>query len=261
LRADASTPHPPLSPHISKKFNYEPHDQERRQADDGKPRKVSLLIHLSLKKNAVFVILLKQGRYIVGRIRSALEIAMERTETVKGDKGSIEQFDAKQRGKKLANEFLEGSGGGNAVLLEQEIKKTPAGQRAAFRQGIFDALLSQIALPLLPEDEKRVEEAGRGLQAVIGDGKFTALCKQLSQYISRYTAEARQYDAALRQQYAPKLRQKEEEFARRTGQQIRLDPFQDPEFVAYYNQNINALKANYQQIIDQVKEQASALFR
>jgi hypothetical protein len=103
----------------------------------------------------------------VGRIKSALEIAMERTEAVKSDKGSIDQFEAKQRGKKLANKFLESAaGGGNAVSLEQEIKKAPTEQRSAFRQGIFDVLLSQIALPLSPEDEKRVEEAGKGLQAV-----------------------------------------------------------------------------------------------
>jgi hypothetical protein len=197
----------------------------------------------------------------MGRIKSALEIAMERTEAVKGDKGSIDQFDAKQRGKKLANEFLESAAGGNAISLEQEIKKTSAEQRDALRQGIFDVLLSQIALPLSPEDEKRIEAAGKGLQAVIGDAKFAALCKQLNQYIARYLNEAQQYDAAIRQQYAPKLRQKEEEFARRTGQQIRLDPFQDPEFIAYYNQNMNALKANYQQIVDQVREQATALFR
>ncbi|MDR0452247.1 MAG: hypothetical protein LBH15_04320 [Treponema sp.] len=186
---------------------------------------------------------------------------MERTESVKGDKGSIDHFEAKQRGKKLANEFLESIAGGDAVSLEQAIKQTPAEQRPAFRQGIFDMLVSQIVLPLLPEDEKRVEAAGRGLQAVIGDGKFAALCKQLNQYLSRYMAESQQYDTALRQQYAPKLRQKEEEFARRTGQQIRLDPFQDPEFIAYYNQNMNALKANYQQIVDQVKEQAALLFK
>ncbi|MDR2071614.1 MAG: hypothetical protein LBP81_09400 [Treponema sp.] len=197
----------------------------------------------------------------MGRIKSALEIAMERTESVKGDKRSIHQFETKQQGKRLANEFLESAGGGNAVSLEQEIKKTSAEQRDAFRQGIFDVLLSQIALPVSPEDEKRIEAAGKGLQAVIGDNKFAALCKQLSQYIARYMSETQQYDAALRQQYAPKLRQKEEEFARRTGQQIRLDPFQDPEFVAYYNQNMNALKANYRQIVDQVKEQAVSMFR
>jgi hypothetical protein len=196
----------------------------------------------------------------VGRIKSALEIAMERTESVKSDKGSIEQFEAKQRGKKLANEFLESIAGGAPPDLEREIKKTPKNLQGAFRQGIFDALIAQIVLPLSAEDEKRIEAAGRGLTAVIGDSKFAALSKQLNQYISRYVAEAQQYDTALKQQYAPKLRQKEEEFTRRTGQKVRIDPFQDPEFVAYYNQNMNALKANYQQIVDQAREQAEAAF-
>jgi hypothetical protein len=95
---------------------------------------------------------------------------------------------------------------------------------------------------------------------VIGDSRWGAVCKQLGQYLDRYLSEAQQYDAAIRQQYAPKLRQKEEEIARRLGQQIKLDPFQDPEFVAFYNQSMNALKENYQGIIDQTREQAGILF-
>ncbi|MCL2270275.1 MAG: hypothetical protein FWC24_02920, partial [Treponema sp.] len=63
-----------------------------------------------------------------------------------------------------------------------------------------------------------------------------------------------------RQQYAPKLRQKEEEISRRMGREVRLDPFQDPEFVAFYNQNLNALKANYQAIVDQVRNEALGIW-
>ena len=43
----------------------------------------------------------------MGRIKSALEIALERTESVKTDKASIGHFEAKQQGKRLANAFLE----------------------------------------------------------------------------------------------------------------------------------------------------------
>ena len=43
----------------------------------------------------------------MGKIKSALELALERTESIKGDRSSIDQFEAKQRGKKLANAFLE----------------------------------------------------------------------------------------------------------------------------------------------------------
>ncbi|MDR1929385.1 MAG: hypothetical protein LBQ44_02030 [Treponema sp.] len=191
----------------------------------------------------------------MGRIKSALEIALEKTEAVKSDKTGIEQFGAKQQGKRLANEFLAGG-----ASLEDSVKKCPKDQQAALKQGIFDVLVAQITLPAVKEDEKKLETAGKGLQIIIGDHRFAALFKQFIQAMTQYLDEAAQYEEAIKRQYAPKLRQKEEELARRLGRQVRLDPFQDPEFVAFYNQNMTALKTNYQGVVDQVREQAALLF-
>jgi hypothetical protein len=192
----------------------------------------------------------------MGRIKSALEIALERTETVKGDKSSISQFEAKQRGKKLANDFLEDPG----LSIEEELKKTPQEERESLKQGVFDVLVSQITLPLGKDDQKRIAAAGKGLEVIISNRQFSALYKQFSQMLSQYLDETAQYDEAIRRQYAPKLRQKEEELARRLGRDVRIDPFQDPEFVAFYNQNMNALKGNYQAAADQVRAEAQRLF-
>jgi hypothetical protein len=197
----------------------------------------------------------------MGRIKSALEIALEKTESVKGDKGSIGQFESKQKGKKLANEFLEGSGTSDSCkALEAEIKKTPGGEQASLKQGVFDILISQLVLPLTQDDQKRIETAGRGLLTIIGDSRFGALLKQFSQLLSRYLEEMAQYQEALKRQYEPKLRQKEEELSRRMGRPVQIEPFQDPEFTAFYNQNMNQLKANYQAAVDQVREEAFRLF-
>ena len=192
----------------------------------------------------------------MGRIKSALEIALERTETVKSDKISIEQFETKQRGKRLANAFLEDP----KKSLDEELKKTPKEQRESLKQGIFDVLIAQINLPVTKEDEKRIEVVGRGLQAVINNSRFAAVYKQLAQALSQYLGEAANYDQAIRQQYAPKLRQKEEELSRRIGREVRIDPFQDPEFIGFYNQNMHTLKRNYQAAVDQVREEARRLF-
>ncbi|GHT84428.1 hypothetical protein FACS1894137_07450 [Spirochaetia bacterium] len=203
----------------------------------------------------------------MGRIKSALELALERTESVKGDKGSIDQFEAKQRGKKLANAFLDGalSAQNSKDGLEGELKRTlgsdvPKEEAAALKQGIFDVLIAQVTLPATKDDEKRIEAAGKGLAAVVADPQFGMLYKQFLQAISQYLGEMAQYDEAIRRQYAPKLRQKEEELARRYGRAVKIDPFQDPEFLAFYNQNMNALKENYQALVDQVREQATGLF-
>jgi len=192
----------------------------------------------------------------MGKIKSALEIAMERTESVAGDKGSIGQFEAKQKGKKLANEYLEGS----VKSLEDEIKKLKGEEQASLKQGVFDILISQITLPVVKDDLNRIEAAGKGLNTVIGDKRFADIAKQLVGILSQYLDEAEQYEEAIKRQYAPKLHQKEEEITRRLGRHIKLDPFQDPEFVAFFNQNMNALKANYEGAVVQIREEAARLY-
>ena len=191
----------------------------------------------------------------MGEIKTALEIALERTETVKSDKSSVEQFEMKRRGKKLANAFLDGD-----VDLPGEIKKTQDDGRESLKQGIFDVLVTQIVLPAGKEDEKRIEKVGNGLQAVINDSQFSVMFRQLVQLFGQYLKESAQYEQAIRQQYAPKLRQKEEELSRRMGREVRIDPFQDPEFVAFYNQHMSALKGNYETVIEQAKEEARCMF-
>jgi predicted component of type VI protein secretion system len=192
----------------------------------------------------------------MGRIKSALEIALEKTESVKSDKNSINQFKAKQQGKKIANDFLSGE----LHSLEQEIKKSSKEEVESLKQGIFEALITQITLPLDEEDLKRVETAGQGLHTIINNPKFNTLLKQLSQALSQYLKESVQYEEAIMRQYAPKLRQKEEELSRRMGRPVKIDPFQDPEFAAFFNQNMNALKTNYQAALNQVREEAGRLF-
>jgi len=191
----------------------------------------------------------------MGVIKTALEIALEKTEKVKSDKSGLGQFEVKKRGKKLANAFLEGE-----VDLAAEIKKTPAQDRESLKQGIFDVLVAQIALPAAKEDEKRIEKLGKGLSVVINNSEFNEMFKQLTMLFAQYIKEASQYEQMINQQYAPKLRQKEEELSRRLGREVRIDPFQDPEFIAFYNQHINALKGNYEPVVEQAREEAKRMF-
>jgi len=191
----------------------------------------------------------------MGKIKSALEIALERTESVKSDKGGIALFEAKQKGKKLANEFLKGA----IKSLDDEIKKEPPDVHESLKQGIFDVLLSRITLPAEKEDLKWIESAGAGLAAIIGNKRFGEIIKQFNQIMIQYLDESAQYEEAVKRQYAPKLHQKEEELSRRLGRQVKIDPFQDPEFVAFLNQHTNTLKGNYQPAADQVREEATLL--
>jgi len=191
----------------------------------------------------------------MGEIKTALEIAMEKTEKVKSDKSGITQFEVKKQGKKLANAFLEGD-----VDLAAELKKASAQDRESLKKGIFDVLVAQIALPSAKEDEKRIEKLGKGLSAVIKSDEFGEMYKQLTMIFAQYLKEVSHYEQVVKQQFAPKLRQKEDELSRRLGREVRIDPFQDPEFTAFYNQQMTALKGNYEPIVEQAREEAKRMF-
>jgi len=192
----------------------------------------------------------------MGKIKSALEIALERTESVKTDKASVDLYKARQEGKRIANDYLADQAKGLAAAL----KGQPEDRRKSLCQGILDVLVPQI---MLPEDEEglpRIKAVGEGLGLILKDRRFAEMFGQLMQLLDGYLQEVNRLDQGLRQQYAPKLRQKEEEVSRRLGQEVRLDPMQDPEFAVFYNQHMGSLRANYQVPLDQVKEEALRLW-
>ena len=191
----------------------------------------------------------------MGVIKTALEIALEKTEKVKSDKSSINQYEARQKGIKIANAFLT-----EELDIAGELKKTPAADRESVKQGIFDVLVTQIALPACEENVTRMEKLGKGLSVVIKSGEFSEMYRHLLQILSQYMEESAHCEQMVQQQYAPKLRKKEEELSRRLGREIRIDPLQDPEYVTFYNQHMNTLKSNYEPIVEQVKEEARRMF-
>jgi len=192
----------------------------------------------------------------MGEIKTALEIALKKTETVKSGKKNIEQFEARQRGKRIASAFIAGK-----TNLAKEIKSTPEAQRESLKQGIFDVFISQIALPADKNDEKRFETVGKGLEIIINDSRFPIFFRQLSDFFAKYMLELFGYKQAIHQQYASKLRQKEEELSQRLGREVRIDPFQDPEFVALYNQSVNSLKSNYEGLVNNAREEILSMFK
>jgi len=188
----------------------------------------------------------------MAKIRSALEIALERTEAVAADRGSVGMYEARKAGTRIANAFVENPSAG----LEGEIAGLPEEARRGARKGAFDALVSRLSLPAGEGDLPRIEAAARGIGELAGDARLSALLAQLGALLGRYLGEAAQTEQALARQYGPRLRRKEEEISRRLGQEVRLDPLQDPEFAMALEQSLSALRDGYRAPVDQVREEA-----
>jgi hypothetical protein len=196
----------------------------------------------------------------VAHIRTAIEIAMERTQGVKSDRTGAEREEARRAGRVLAAKSLD-SPGETDVRKELAAFKKPLD--GAAREGAAEAFLSRMQLPRDKTPDSVLEAVASGLASVArspgSDKRAAAVVKELSGFFARYLEDVSRVEEGLKRQYAPKLRQKEEELARRTGQEVRIDPRRDPEFLALLSKSMGQVKAQYQDALDRAKEELKAI--
>jgi len=195
-------------------------------------------------------------------IKSALEIALERTKDLKADPAVIAAAEAKQEGKRLAGEYLADP---TAVDLGKRLAALAKDRRAKAKEGAFEVLASRIQLPTsLPTDlAGELATIATGVKALdsalFGDKRIQGIFDQLGSVLGKYLEDAKRVEEAIRKQYAPRLKQKEQEMAARMGRAVRLDPMQDPEFAAFYKQNVGQMRDQYQAFLDKTKADLAAL--
>lgn len=193
----------------------------------------------------------------MAEIKSALELALERTAHVVGDKKSLVAHEAKQTGMRLAGQFMDDP----TKDLKREIKALERDQRDSARDGAFQVLLSHISLPVQESDLTRLPAVEQGLSHLIrNDGAVVNIMSQVSQLLQQYLDTKTQVIEQLRQQFEPRMRQKEEQLAQQTGRRMKLDPSSDPEFIKALEQNNEHLKQQYGAVVTQAKDQLTALF-
>ena len=192
----------------------------------------------------------------MGEIKSALELAMERTAGVQGDKKSVEEYEHKQKGKRLLSQLTENP----KFELKKELHQYKGEQRKWVVDGFVDVALSNLALPTTEADLSRLEPIKNGLSTAIGKkADIEYLFDQAHQLLTQYLENRQQLIEHVRSQFAQRIRQKEEELARQYGSSVRLDPAQDPEFAGVLQQNMRQLQGQYQQVLDQLREEVRRL--
>lgn len=190
-------------------------------------------------------------------IKSSLEIALERTKDVQADPEHLQASGFVTAGKKLVSQYLNDP----EFSLARSIRKHDGKERRWLSQGVFDALSSNLALPSDEYGIKRNRRAMEGFSAILRDQRrLRIMGQQIEQFFAEYFQERQQLKQHVDRQYAPRLQQKEEELARRTGTRVRLDPATDPEYVQLLRQQMALLEDRYGNVLQQVKQELSSMF-
>jgi len=204
-------------------------------------------------------------------IRSALEIALERSKDIKVDEAALEANALRAEGKKAAGRFLDDPA---KASLSESLGAYPKEKRGAVRAGAFDVLASQIQLPANETSMDKLETLSAGFSAIaassgsgllggvgsgIADKRVQALIQQLASFFKQYLDDMKNVEQAIRKQWGPKIREKERQMSARMGQNVRIDPMSDPEFAAFYKQNVSAAREQYQTALDKAKEDLATM--
>jgi hypothetical protein len=189
-------------------------------------------------------------------IKSAMEIALEKTSDIKSDRAALAAAEEKEEGKKLASAFFQDPG----MDLAEKLKGIAKEKLAAVKEGFFQVVLSNLTLPRDEEDLKKLDPLARALTILTGEkARIAAFKSQLEQFFKQWLDDRKNLGEALRRQLGPVLKQKEAQISRQLGRPVQLDPRTDPEYMKAYNKNMGSLENQYGDALARAKEDISAM--
>lgn len=193
----------------------------------------------------------------MGEIKSALELALERTKDIQSDPESFRRHEAEKDGKRLYAQVRAGEN----VDIKAALKKEPKDRRRWVRQGLFDVALSNLSLPQHEAELANLETAETVLGHLVRDTSvLSELMKQVRTFFSQYLDDRNQITEGLQKQFEPRLKQKEQQLAQQYGRAVKLDAMQDPEFSKVLQDNLERLDGQYRNALEEVYTHLRTMF-
>lgn len=192
----------------------------------------------------------------MSEIKSAIEIALEKTKEVVGNKDILEEEKYRTEGKKLVSRFLSDE----SVNLSASLKEYDRKKIGWVRDGIRVILQANLVLPHDTLGLKALKRVGEAfLSLVTNKGMMKKMLNQMDSFFEEYTAERERLVSTVEKQYAPRLKQKEEELAKKMGQPVKIDPHSDPEFTNFMRRALNQIDEQYGKVLEQAKGEINAM--
>jgi hypothetical protein len=147
---------------------------------------------------------------------------------------------------------------------EVSIKDGLAGKDARvlkwMREGVIEALLGNLVLPQDAVAAKRVKRIAEGFAALgKNDRRLQQTFAQLEGFFREYVEERDRLREMVNKQYEPVRKQKEAELAQRMGQNVRIDPQTDPDYVNALRRAMGTIEDRYGGVLAKVKNEVGAL--
>lgn len=191
-------------------------------------------------------------------LKSAWEIALEKTENIEADPEKIKRDLTINEGRRLAGAYLNDPEQDGSRLAHAYQSAQPDDQ-PLLKRGIAATIVLNVALPQSEDYEQRIAKMRHMAQILDGqEGKSVQLIGQIGQFMGKYLQARDSLLERAKQQYEPMYQDKKERMMQQYGKSTNLPLDQDPEFIQLLQKSFNQLSNQYQQVLDQAKGQLKA---
>lgn len=186
----------------------------------------------------------------MSRIKSAWEIALEKTEGMEIDQEKIRHNSTIDKIRRIA---------GTYITDNEESKESLKNKLKEFSPSLLKEALSQTVLNslVLPQDDTGLDEKREKIAAIITiafpDGEITGLYNEIAAHLMQYPKHKEELVKKLKDQIEPMLREKEAQMREKYGQSVHLTIENDKEAMEMVKSYIDRLNQQYQEVLDEGK--------
>lgn len=194
----------------------------------------------------------------MGRIKSAWEIALEKTEGMEIDQEKIRHNSEIDRIRRTAGHFISADEGEeNEEDLRKELS---ASEPSLVREALTGTIINSMVLPQEKESaEKKTARIRTLLQIAFPSEDILSYYDQISQHLSQYPEHREKLMEQLKAQIEPMLKEKEEAMREKYGQAVHLTIENDKESLEMVRNYLDRLTGQYQGTLDDAKERMKSL--
>jgi hypothetical protein len=188
-------------------------------------------------------------------IKSALELALERTEGLTVDKDELRRKEVFNLGRVAAAKSLDEGVDFFETSIKAQEKALKKDEYHLFAEGAVENLLSRILLASDTVAIATLTKVGELLDRITHK-KAGARIEKISAMLNQYGTELGQLRQAIAQQLGPQLKAR----AQQAGTNMATYVMErDPAYLKVLAENLEPLRAEYQAALDQLKAEVKAL--
>ncbi len=194
----------------------------------------------------------------MGKIKSAWEIALERTEGIQMDKDKMKYKADVDSARRLAGRFVSDDDPIGEDELREGLSRL---DKKAVKEALIVTAEANLSLPQTEnEDSTRLSKA-KVLIGIATDSNPQAigLADELEAFLKQYPLHRNDLLDKMKAQYKPILDEKSEKLSKQYGTEVHLSFENDKEFMEAARQNLERLEAQYQATLTNAKNQLKEL--